>query len=76
MRTRSAGTILPRKSTMVGNTTMILSFQPSQSSPKAPRSVRLLVLLRTSPRSSLVNQTTSFFSLSLSRPDFFLGHAP
>ena len=33
-------------------------------SPKAPRIVRLLVLLSTKPRSSLVNQTTSFFSLS------------
>ena len=47
MRTRSAGPILPRISTIVGNTAMTLLAQPAVSSPKAPRKVRLLVLLST-----------------------------
>ena len=62
MRTRSAGPILPRMSTIVGNTAMTLSAQPAVSSPKAPRKVRLLVLLSGKPRSSLVNQTINFVS--------------
>src|SRR6187551_1419240 len=65
MRTRSAGPILPRMSTTVGNTAMTLLAQPAVSSPKAPRRVRLFVLLSTRPRASLVNQTTSLVSLSL-----------
>ena len=36
MRTRSAGTILPRKSVIVGKMTMILPIQSAVSSPKAP----------------------------------------
>ncbi len=39
-----------------------------EASPKAPRMVRLLTRLSTRPRSSLVNQTTSFFSLSAPIP--------
>src|SRR6516162_11933313 len=62
IRTRSAGVIFPRMSTIVGNTTMILLGQALVSSPKAPRRVRLFVLLSTNPRFSLVNQTTSFSS--------------
>src|SRR6516165_10760584 len=62
MRTRSAGVIFPRMSTIVGNTTMILLGQALVSLPKAPRRVRLFVLLSTNPRLSLVNQTTSFSS--------------
>src|SRR5262245_36884353 len=60
--TRSAGVSLPRRSVIVGKMTVILFFQPSTASPKAPRIVRLLVLFSTRPRLSLVNHTTSFFS--------------
>ena len=43
---------------------MTLAAQPVVSSPKAPRKVRRFVLLSTSPRSSLVNQTINFLSFS------------
>src|SRR5262245_45998156 len=62
IRTRSAGPILPRNSAIVGKITIIFPGQSAVSSPYAPRITRLLILLRTRPRLSLVNQTTSFFS--------------
>src|SRR6516165_9391934 len=64
MRTRSAGFMVPRNSARAGKTMMIFPVQPSTGSPNALRIVLLLVLFRTRPRLSLVNQTTSFFSLS------------
>ena len=74
MRTRRAGPILPRMSTIVGNTAMTLAAQPAVSSPKAPRKVRLLVLFSTRPRSSLVNQTHELRFLVLADPELLFRH--
>ena len=74
MRTRIAGPILPRNSAVVGKITTILPVQPSTASPYSVRIVRLLILLRTRPRLSLVNQTTSLLLFICSRPDHLLGH--
>src|SRR6516165_5106302 len=62
MRTRRAPTVLPPKSVCVGYTTRTLPAHFSMSSPKLPRRVRLLVLLRIRPFWWLVNQSTGFCS--------------
>src|SRR6516162_6551005 len=62
MRTRKAPTVFPPKSVCVGYTTRTLPAHPSMSSPKLPRSVRLLVLLRIRPFWWLVNHSTGFCS--------------
>src|SRR5262252_4770633 len=68
MRSLITGTIRPRNSSWVGKAMMILPIQPLTGSPNAPRRVRLLTRLRTRPRGSFVNHTTSFFSLSFPTP--------